>query len=184
MSSVIIKEHFLTSQECRDIIDYSIQTLSLEPGLVKNEELIEKVRKSKIAFHSYDVEFYWLFKRIKDFINLNYNLKGYRINVEPRFQFTKYSTGEYYNWHQDDAKEGPAADRFCSMVIQLSDNYVGGDLQYKQNGIHVFNPGLGSLFTFPSFYSHRVTEVLKGTRYSLVGWFKLVPIKGAIKTTI
>lgn len=184
MSSVTIKERFLTPQECKDIVDYSIETLSLEPGLVKNQELIEKVRKSKIAFHSFDENFNWLFKRIKGYIDSTYILKGYRIKVEPILQFTKYATGEYYNWHQDDAKEGPAADRFCSMVIQLSDNYVGGDLQYKQNGIHIFNPGLGSLFTFPSFYSHRVTEVLEGTRYSLVGWFKLIPIQGNIRTTI
>lgn len=181
---VITQRDFLSFDECKSIIEHASYSLTLEPGLVKDNQLIEKVRKSKIAFYDYSTEFTWLFERLGEFISENIKIKGYTIEVKPNLQFTKYNTGEYYGWHQDDGTEGPTADRYCSIVIQLSDNYKGGELQYKENGNKTFSPGIGSLFIFPSYYSHRVTEVTEGERYSLVGWFSLIPVNSSSKSVI
>lgn len=70
--------------------------------------------------------------------------------------------------------------RKLSMTVNLnnSNDYVGGDLKFDL-GPHT--PGnryivceeaknQGSIIIFPSFLSHQVTPVEKGTRYSLVMW--------------
>jgi len=184
MSLVSLQEKFLSRDECNLILEHSLKSLSLTPGLVKNNELIEKVRKSKVAFYDYNQEFIWLHNRLRKYVNSTFPMKGYEIEVEPKLQFTKYSTGEHYNWHKDDGKDILTAKRHRSIVIQLSDEYTGGDLEYKENGIKKFKSNVGSLFTFPSYYSHRVTEVTSGVRYSLVGWFKLTALSNTSNTLI
>lgn len=184
MSSTTTVQNFLTREECKNLVDYSLYNLSLEPGLVRNNELVEKVRKSKIAFYDYEDKFDWLFLKIKEYVEVTFPIKGYKIKADPRLQFTEYSVGEHYNWHQDDGEDSLTAERYRSIVIQLSDNYSGGFLEYKENGTKRFENGIGSLFTFPSYYSHRVTEVTSGVRYSLVGWFKLVSLQNNVNTLI
>ena len=60
------------------------------------------------------------------------------------------------------------------MVLQLSpaEDYEGGRLELLQGGLSndVFRDR-GDLIFFPSFNKHRVTEVTKGRRLSLVTWF-------------
>lgn len=94
-------------------------------------------------------------------------------------QFTEYSS-EYqgkYNWHHDVDWNGNAAfDRKISVVVQLSDpeEYEGCDFHFSE----VPNPELevirkkGTVICFPSYLQHQVTEITKGTRYSLVAWFE------------
>ena len=72
------------------------------------------------------------------------------------------------------------------MVIQLSDDYIGGELQIKDedNNEITLESGLGNLFLFYSHITHRVKPVVSGTRYSLVNWFTLTPIENFKKTLI
>jgi len=94
-------------------------------------------------------------------------------------QFTEYGT-EYegkYDWHHDvDWNSQAMYDRKISVVLQLSDGnyYEGCDFQFDE----VPNPdpdalrAKGTIICFPSYLRHRVTEITKGTRYSLVAWFE------------
>lgn len=73
--------------------------------------------------------------------------------------------------------------RKISMTLLLNDpkEFKGGDLEFDY-GRNDFGKnddtietckearGQGTLIFFPSFISHRVTPVTKGTRYSLVMW--------------
>jgi hypothetical protein len=47
-----------------------------------------------------------------------------------------------------------------------------------------FEKGTGNLFVFLSSITHRVNEIVGGTRYSLVSWFTLKPTKDFKKTLI
>lgn len=111
-------------------------------------------------------------------------------------QFTQYSEGEFYNWHNDagisnhykpvsvgNHHEGRAQDylneklelvRKLSFVVQLSDpdDYEGGNLQLLgEDGRSYFAPRRkGTVIVFDSRTQHRVLKVTKGTRKSLVGW--------------
>lgn len=95
-------------------------------------------------------------------------------------QFTEYSS-EYegkYDWHHDvDWTSQAMYDRKVSVVLQLSDGkyYEGCDLQLSDE-IPPPDPDAlrakGTIICFPSYLPHRVTQITKGTRYSLVAWFE------------
>lgn len=104
---------------------------------------------------------------------------GFDVTDAGSIQFTEYSS-EYvgkYDWHHDVDWNGQAAfDRKISVVLQLSDGnyYEGCDFEFGE----VENPdkeslrSKGTIICFPSYLRHRVTEITKGTRYSLVAWFE------------
>lgn len=109
------------------------------------------------------------------------NKVAFNLDVTPvgNIQFTEYSA-DYkgkYDWHHDvDWNRQAGFDRKISVVLQLSDSdsYKGCDFQFSE----VPNPEReafrkkGSIICFPSYLQHQVTEITKGTRYSLVAWFE------------
>lgn len=178
----------LTDFECDSIIEYSLKNLDLKKGKVGNDNIDEKIRKSDISFTNYDLEFPFLKEKLLNEISNKIVVKGYEINFENQpYQFTRYETGEFYGWHTDASYRGPYSNRYCSVVIQLNNEYNGGDLQMQKNtddDIITFEKGKGNLFVFLSNIRHRVTEVESGTRYSVVSWFTLKPIQNFKKTLI
>ena len=69
--------------------------------------------------------------------------------------------------------------RKLTAIIQLSDDkdYEGGDFEFgitdaKGDDLVKGNRGKGCLLVFPSFLSHRVTPITKGTRYSIITWME------------
>ena len=91
-------------------------------------------------------------------------------------QIARYRKGEYYNWHVDgngirSAPNSPGHVRKISMSILLNDDYTGGELEIKEDGRNSEMPNtIGTIIVFPSYFTHRVKPVKKGTRYSLVAW--------------
>ena len=108
----------------------------------------------------------------------NRNAFGFDITMVNEIQYTIYKSEERgkYDWHFDTFWSNPTTyDRKLSIIIQLSDSedYEGGDFQIDEQypqpeGIRT----KGTVFVFPSFLHHRVTEVTKGTRKSLVAWIE------------
>lgn len=94
-------------------------------------------------------------------------------------QFTEYSSNYKgkYDWHHDiDWNNQAAFDRKISVVLQLSDGdyYEGCDFEFSEVPApdrEAFRKK-GSIICFPSYLEHQVTEITKGTRYSLVAWFE------------
>jgi len=110
------------------------------------------------------------------------NASHYGFDIDEGFvmQYTAYHGSDkgHYDWHQDsDMITDEYEDRKLSIVIQLTDpkKYKGGDFQFDLNGDIVTIPEFrkkGSILVFPSFLKHRVQNVTKGTRNSLVSWIK------------
>ena len=106
----------------------------------------------------------------------NHSIFKYNIQELESVKILKYGVGGKYKWHTDcGAKE--TSTRKLTAVVQLSDEsrYKGGDLEFgitdetgKNN--HKANKTRGSITIFPSFLSHRVTPITKGTRHSLITW--------------
>ena len=91
--------------------------------------------------------------------------------LEP-IQINKYSEGSFYTWHNDlKFVKNNEAQRKLSLSLVLSDSsdYEGGDLEIK-GASEQPKIGQGSIIVFPSLIDHRVTPVIKGTRYSMVAW--------------
>lgn len=177
---VMIKQ-FLSKDECKIILDKCLQELKLEPAKISNGIDIS-VRKSSIAFID-NIDF--VDSRLKEILKENIQIKGFEMNDLDSYQFTKYEVGEYYNWHTD-SDNNEYKDRYCSIVIQLNDDYDGGYLQLKDNNgnTYAFERGLGNLYIFFSNILHRVIPVKSGIRYSLVNWVSLKKIEGYKKTLL
>ena len=109
------------------------------------------------------------------FKTANRSAFGFDIDYLPHSQYGEYTEGSFYNWHHDiDWKADSAYDRKLSIVIQLSDEneYEGGNFEFKEMGTPEGIRAQGSVLVFPSYLVHRVSEITKGTRRSLVNWIE------------
>ena len=111
----------------------------------------------------------------------------YRFNIDTfaQLELAEYKESQGYSWHTDCGSTEMATCRKLSFSVQLADpdDFDGGELGfagYIDNGPNykpldnnygsLLKPPLGSVTIFPSFLSHIVMPVTKGTRYSMFGW--------------
>jgi predicted 2-oxoglutarate/Fe(II)-dependent dioxygenase YbiX len=176
---------FLPKEECGAIIKKCLDELDLLDAETYSEiELIKlnkkETRKSKVAFiddlgHINNITLSKVMEEVK--------IKGFEPSIET-FQFTKYNVGDYFDWHID-SNDTIFKDRFYTIVIQLNENYTGGDFELIINNKQTkMEFGAGNLYIFPSNVFHRVMPIESGTRYSLVSWLKLKKIEDHKKTLI
>jgi hypothetical protein len=80
--------------------------------------------------------------------------------------FVKYGPGQHFQEHTD---HGYSYNCVVSLVAYPNDDYVGGELEFRLQGIKV-KPRAGDLFIFPSnfMYPHQAMPVNSGTKYSIV----------------
>jgi predicted 2-oxoglutarate/Fe(II)-dependent dioxygenase YbiX len=84
---------------------------------------------------------------------------------------SKYSTGKSMGPHVDDYGNGD--DPNISVVLYLNDNYEGGELFFKEQGIKI-KPEAGSIIIFPSVdpYYHESLPVISGIKYMCPGFWR------------
>lgn len=103
-----------------------------------------------------------LWKRFTDEHHFNIDFIEY-------YEVKEYRAGDSFGPHVDThGRVNEVLDRKMNLIIQLSDpeTYEGGDLVVLKDQT---TKRLGSAIFFPSNYTHYVTEVTSGTRYSLIG---------------
>jgi Rps23 Pro-64 3,4-dihydroxylase Tpa1-like proline 4-hydroxylase len=173
-----IKPNLLTKDECDLILNFSIDNLILKPAsIVGEEEHNYDVRKSNVVFYPYYQKFPFILEKISKLINENISVKGFDLDYKnSEFQFTEYKIGDFFGWHRDiTGSEITQYKRYCSLVIQLNDEYEDGDLEIKlsDNSVMTVEKGIGNVIVFLSNMEHRVTSVKSGNRYTLVNWVGL-----------
>lgn len=119
--------------------------------------------------------------------NFLYDIDGFDGET---MQYTSYSPGEYYGWHQDtglSSMKVPSENaqevflmkncervRKLSFIMQLSnpDEYSGGEVQLMRDTDKTFflPKERGTIIVFDSRTRHRARPVKSGLRKSLVGW--------------
>lgn len=184
-----IKE-FLTKEHCDMLLETMKSNVELRPGRIGIDAQIDKTKRdSDISFISLD-NFPKIKEKLQSVLSEKIKMKGYELDFEnQQLQFTEYQTGGHYHWHED-VVSNAYSERYCSLVIQLNNEYDGGELQLKEfdfegnESIITFERGIGNLFVFLSSTTHRVAPIIDGNRYSLVSWFKLRPIENFKKTLI
>ena len=161
-------EGALSPEECKQYTELCIQTCKLQDGTTFNSN--STVRKTKIGWTHNPL----LVKLAKNYAYAaNRAAFGFNVNYIPTIQFGEYSKGSFYDWHHDiDWTANMSYDRKLSVVVQLSNsnNYSGGQLEFKETEAPSQFSTQGSIIVFPSYLQHRVTEVSEGVRYSLVCW--------------
>ena len=184
----------LNPKVCQQIIQYGNSlkenvgvTSDTSEGTEENKQKLAKIRDSRIAWipqlRWLNIWFWNCAMDANKFADWNFN-----IDTSEQYQFTKYKEGHFYGWHQDCGPDtiGDGLQRKLSLVCTLTDSseYEGGQLE-------ICNPQMspikkledktdseekwfnqGTIIVFPSHMWHQVKKVTKGTRYSLVTWFR------------
>ena len=161
--------------------------LNKEPLTKKEEKDLKKKRNSNVVW----MDDRWIYKEIQPYVNQANRNAGWNFewDYSEDCQFTKYSKGQYYDWHCDSwdkpyLEEGPTKGKIrkLSVTLNLSNegDYKGGELEFDFRNVDTGKKpntvickeilSKGSLVVFPSFVWHRVKPVTQGTRYSLVIW--------------
>ncbi len=82
----------------------------------------------------------------------------------------KYDIGDYYKKHIDIGRP-VVPERKLSLIVQLSDDYEGGDtFFYTKEKPTTMKKEYNSAIIFPSYVMHEVKPVTKGERNSIVAW--------------
>ncbi len=179
---------------CKHIIDYGNQlkegigvTSDTSEGTEENKKKLAKIRDSRIAWipqlRWLNIWFWNHAMDANKYAEWNFDLADCE-----QYQFTKYKEGHFYGWHQDCGPDtiGDGLQRKLSLVCTLTDpsEYEGGQLEIcdpksspakkiedKTNSEEQWL-NQGTIIVFPSHMWHQVKKVTKGTRYSLVTWFR------------
>ena len=164
-----------SDEEIDRIHKYANKFPYVESGIFRNHS-VEQVRRSKLKWLHPNKECEWLYKKIFDLAN-KANDENYKFRlhyVEDAIQYTLYEANfaGKYDWHIDIGK-GINSLRKLSAVLLLTDpsEFEGGTLQIFTSVQPQDIPlKKGSIVFFPSFFLHRVTELTKGKRQTLVVW--------------
>ena len=194
----------LSPKMCDDIINHALsqkdreqvaftgdakfkRDLVKKPPTKKELKDLRKTRNSNIIW----LDDRWVYDAIQPFVHVaNKNADwNFDWDYSEQCQFTRYSKGQFYDWHCDSwdrpyTEEGPTQGKIrkLSVTVSLSDpkDYTGGELEFDYRNKHPKEKGglvkckeiapRGSVVVFPSFVWHRVCPVKRGTRYSLVMW--------------
>ena len=175
-----IVQNFLTKEECDSILNFTLENLKLKPAEIisKNTDGVDdNTRKSNVVFYPYYKKFPILLEKISKLLKENIIIKGFDLDYEySEFQFTEYKDGDYFAWHKDVYGDKiTEQDRYCSVVIQLNNEYEDGNLEVEvDNGKTIsIEKNAGDIIIFLSNMLHRVTTVKNGNRYTLVNWVGL-----------
>ena len=150
------------------------KNLTVRGGLDKN---IRNVKGHHLTFDTPTDLFYWNYikneiERLYTYYKIKFpQMQSIKIN---QIDLLKYSPGGKYEIHTD---HFTTSTRALSVIINLNDNYEGGDLVFtdqKEKEIKRLKLGKGSIVFFPSnfMYPHGIQPITKGTRYSIVAWLQ------------
>ena len=92
------------------------------------------------------------------------------ITEDSGYELLKYDKGGFYTQHIDSSSN---YNRQISCSICLNDEYEGGEFGFFNRKLK-YKLKKGSAIVFPSnfMYPHEIMPITKGTRYSIITWFK------------
>ena len=182
VASVMTWQFTQLPSEVMEIVERDLGAMNHEQWLqstIRNGVIDTNYRSSK---NMWIPESHWIsgfimhYARLQNDGHYRYDISGISGNS---LQYTKYTEGMFYNWHQDSGFQDMIEHdyvRKLSFVIQLTDpeDYVGGNLQImdEANTMYVAPRVKGSIVFFDSRSRHRVTKLISGERKSLVGWIE------------
>ena len=161
------------SHVCDQIVKYGTGQPFVHAGIGDNfnkTHINKDIRDSDIGW----LQATWILDWIKEpALRANRDIFKFNLNRLEDIQFTKYTTGQHYDWHIDMDEE----------TSDQSRKYTGGEVEFQSfrsspEGDRKIPPitksnfkGKGTILLFPSHIWHRVKPITKGIRYSLVGWW-------------
>jgi PKHD-type hydroxylase len=142
-------------------------------GAYENSFLDLKIRNSKLSWF---YEEHWVTSIFAHYFNtINREIYEYDLTYLSGLQIGTYEVGGHYTWHCDygtSQDENHTRKLSATLLVNDPSEFEGGDLEIiDYHGQTVKAPKeKGSIIIFDSRIPHRVTEVTKGKRISIVGW--------------
>lgn len=153
----------------------------------KEDQINQEIRITDVIWKNeqwlYDLFWPYMLSANRD---TEWNLE---ISCAENFQLGRYKKGGHYDFHVDGLGFGKKVDpggildgttRKLSMVCWLNEDFEGGEFEFHHSSIgkegNIIKPTKGTIVFFPSWIAHKVHPVTKGTRYSLVTWFRGQPV--------
>jgi len=168
--------NFLSVEKCDEILEISsnFNLMDAPTSYDTNKKVREEIldfNKRQIVYVE-DKLFLELSTKILNKLNELNIFNGIKYDTIGNYSFNKYSEGDFLNYHYDGAeidKNGAT----ITLVIELSDDYAGGEFCYKiDNNEYNFIKGKGNLYIFESTTMHKVKPITNGIRYSMNCWPK------------
>lgn len=167
-------EREIPEQKVDEILS-RLKEVETKKAVVGIDDQRNDVRISDVAFvHDKEIDdMVWKYINIANNFSFGFDLiKSYDV------QFTEYKGEEngFYSWHTDNQfANNLFHDRKLTFLLMLSDEseYEGGEFEFEIDRKNIPMPQLkkkGSIIVFPSFWNHRVKEVTRGVRRTLVAW--------------
>ena len=128
---------------------------------IKNWELRDRKYESQLINYSKETD--WLFEKLKEFVEIENDIKIRKIKKE--IHFHKFIEGDWFGKHNDIRDS-----RMYAVGVLLNDNFEGGDFKLYNPNEMVLNKTIGNTYLFDVKIQHEITPILKGNRYSLL-WF-------------
>lgn len=175
---IIVKQNILTSNECKFIIDntinYSKHSWSSYHKIEESPSPdTEFLRSNNINFKSRLILITKLYNILDDYITQFKNFSWYYSGISTP-AVNRYDTNTKMLPHVDHIyslfdgnKKGIP---ILSIVGLLNNDFLGGEFVFWDN--YVVNLKQGDVLIFPSIflYEHKVNTIIQGTRYSFVSW--------------
>jgi predicted 2-oxoglutarate/Fe(II)-dependent dioxygenase YbiX len=171
---------FLTDLECDELIERGLNTemrqmssSKIINGILVKHEINEYTNKRKGSYITNDLLSEKLYELLTDKLLSSINEKKIFNSIEyktiSKYTFNEYGEGDFLDWHKDSHEIMYGAT--LTIIIQLNDNYEGGDVQYTINDLtHNVPKKKGSIFLFDSNLNHSVSKIKNGIRYSMNAW--------------
>lgn len=152
---MILKEKILFSEdECEKVFNYVDINIT-------NWKLTDRKYNSQSI--NYTTENAWLFEKLKEFTENNFNIKIKKI--KKTIHFHKFTKSDWFGKHNDVRNN-----RIYAVGVLLNDDFEGGDFKlYNPNEI-ILDKVIGNTYLFDVRIDHEITPILDGERYSLL-WF-------------
>lgn len=155
-----------TTEENRKKAFRNVDTigLPLRNKVIDHSKLESEPNKTLVSFSDKLNEEFSLY--INDYLN-DY---GITVSDQEPYGLLRYGNGQKFDRHIDD---GMMFVRKLSLVYYVNDEYKGGEIFFDQFNLTI-KPEKNQLLLFPSnyIYTHSISEVTEGLRYSIVSWFK------------
>ena len=182
---VVVIEQYLSQEECRRLVELvnsrpSERLQVIDPDKTTAEALLRRYDDTRVTrrvdMTDHQEELNTLLRKVVT-TRIEPDL-GINIDWFEEPQILKYEPGGFYATHADSENYDPeencwtrVADRDVSLLLYLSDDFEGGDIQF--NTFHYqLKPRAGMLVYFPSDhrYVHTAMPVTSGMRYAIVSW--------------
>jgi predicted 2-oxoglutarate/Fe(II)-dependent dioxygenase YbiX len=168
----------LLSEDQLNRVEKMCESLNLEEASVGTDNIKNtSVRVTKTGFFS-RIEHKEMYKLVQTIIDkINESKYGYDLSGISNIQLSVYEKGSKYEWHTDSIPQtvNNMYDLKISgvLILSSSDEYEGGALElFAGVATKLDSLSRGDLVTFPSYMLHKVHEITKGVRVSIVFWAK------------